>query len=90
MDGRSLLPFLKSNQESDKQNDIFWRDSFLVESSGRVREEEVLEKKEQRTWERERALTMTLLEATTYNSNLNPNHTVNLYTSKHERLEEVC
>ncbi|XP_071531484.1 uncharacterized protein [Panulirus ornatus] len=76
MDGRSLLPVLKST--SFGQSDTFaWRDSFLVESSGRHREEDALELREQRRLQRAQGLTGAETEG-------------GLYTSKRERLEIIC
>ncbi|XP_066967567.1 extracellular sulfatase Sulf-1 isoform X4 [Macrobrachium rosenbergii] len=74
MDGRSLLPLLKataSGQEKSKD----WRDTFLVESSGRIREEDALELRKER--QEQRALGLAGGEG-------------GLFTSKHERLELVC
>ncbi|KAF2359090.1 Extracellular sulfatase C-terminal [Trinorchestia longiramus] len=46
MDGRSLLPVLQRQSLREK-----WRHSFLVESSGRHRDEEVLEMKAQKRYQ---------------------------------------
>ncbi|ROT83579.1 Extracellular sulfatase SULF-1-like protein [Penaeus vannamei] len=74
MDGRSLLPLLKS----DQPDYVTWRDSFLVESSGRHREEDALELRQIRRMQRAKGL---VASAGTEGG---------LYTSKHEKLEIVC
>ncbi|XP_068232834.1 extracellular sulfatase Sulf-1 [Palaemon carinicauda] len=77
MDGRSLLPLLKSSSGAQEKTNN-WRDTFLVESSGRIREEDALELRKER--QEQRALG---LVGSGYGEG-------GLFTSKHERLELVC
>nr|XP_045608741.1 uncharacterized protein LOC123764728 isoform X1 [Procambarus clarkii]XP_045608742.1 uncharacterized protein LOC123764728 isoform X2 [Procambarus clarkii] len=76
MDGRSLLPVLTGNKE-DGPEATSWRDSFLVESAGRHREEDALKLREERRQLRAQGL---------IGSGVNGG----LYTSKRERLEIIC
>lgn len=76
MDGRSLLPILTQTW-NDSQDTVSWRDSFLVESSGRHREEDALELREARRRHRAQGLSGSAIKG-------------GLYTSKRERLEIIC
>ncbi|XP_063850831.1 extracellular sulfatase Sulf-1-like isoform X2 [Scylla paramamosain] len=76
MDGRSLLPVLSSTWNNSEES-LSWRDSFLVESSGRHREEDALELREARRRNRAQGLSESSI-------------TGGLYTSKRERLEIIC
>ncbi|XP_045124290.1 extracellular sulfatase Sulf-1-like isoform X2 [Portunus trituberculatus] len=75
MDGRSLLPILSSTWNNSEA--LSWRDSFLVESSGRHREEDALELREARRRNRAQGLSEPVIKG-------------GLYTSKRERLEIIC
>lgn len=77
MDGRSLLPLFKATS-NDQDRVEGWRDTFLVESSGRIREEDALELRKQRREQRARGLAAASVAEG------------GLFTSKHERLELVC
>lgn len=76
MDGRSLLPVLAGTW-NDSADQVMWRDSFLVESSGRHREEDALELREARRRNRAQGLSGSAIKG-------------GLYTSKRERLEIIC
>ncbi|XP_076067014.1 extracellular sulfatase Sulf1 isoform X2 [Oratosquilla oratoria] len=81
MDGRSLLPLFRHTKSlhKKKQVQIPWRDSFLVESSGRYREDPL-------SWGKRK------LERAKGYSGIGDfrGGAPTLYTSKHERLEIVC
>ncbi|KAK4299697.1 hypothetical protein Pmani_028044 [Petrolisthes manimaculis] len=72
MDGRSLLPHL-----TNTTTDVPWRTNFLIESSGRHREEDALELRRQRRRNRAQGFSALGIQG-------------GLYTSKRERLEIIC